>query len=51
LIGLFKYEEGPFVGGEHAPIFQSERLEIYKEYAQKLVQEKNAYYCFVHLKD
>jgi len=44
-IGL-KYEEGPFVGGEHAPYLQSERLEIYKEYAQKLVQEKNAYYCF-----
>ncbi len=44
-IGL-KYEEGPFLGGEYGPYLQSERLEIYKEYAQKLVQEKKGYYCF-----
>ncbi|MGE5861006.1 MAG: glutamate--tRNA ligase, partial [Ignavibacteria bacterium] len=44
-IGL-KYEEGPFIGGEYAPYLQSERLEIYKEYAQKLVKERKGYHCF-----
>ncbi|HSR17238.1 MAG TPA: glutamate--tRNA ligase, partial [Ignavibacteriaceae bacterium] len=44
-IGL-KYEEGPYVGGDNDPYLQSERLEIYREYAQKLIQEKKGYYCF-----
>jgi len=40
------YDEGPVKGGEHGPYVQSERLEIYKEYAQKLIESGNAYYCF-----
>ena len=32
------WDEGPF--------FQSERLNIYQEYIQRLLQEKKAYYCF-----
>ena len=40
------YDEGPVVGGEHGPYVQSERLPIYKEYAQKLVESGHAYYCF-----
>lgn len=40
------YDEGPVVGGEHGPYVQSERLPIYKEYAEKLVKSGHAYYCF-----
>lgn len=40
------YDEGPIVGGDHGPYVQSERLPIYKEYAQKLVESGHAYYCF-----
>ena len=41
-----EWDEGPVVGGEHAPYVQSERLPIYKEYAEKLVKSGHAYYCF-----
>ncbi len=40
------YDEGPDVGGEHGPYVQSERKEIYMEYAKKLVELGKAYYCF-----
>lgn len=40
------YDEGPDVGGEHGPYVQSERKEIYMEYAKKLVECGAAYYCF-----
>jgi len=40
------YDEGPDVGGEHGPYVQSERKEIYMEYAKKLVDMGAAYYCF-----
>ncbi len=39
-------DEGVSKGGPHAPYRQSERKEIYKQYAQKLVAEGNAYYAF-----
>jgi len=39
-------DEGVGVGGPHAPYRQSERKAIYKEYAQKLVNEGHAYYAF-----
>src|SRR6478736_8429221 len=41
-----KIDEGVSVGGPHAPYRQSERKEIYKQYAQKLINEGNAYYAF-----
>ena len=41
-----EYDEGPFVGGEHGPYIQSERKEIYKKYAEKLIELGAAYYCF-----
>lgn len=41
-----KYDEGPDVGGDHGPYVQSERKEIYMEYAKKLVELGAAYYCF-----
>ena len=40
------YDEGPDVGGDHGPYVQSERKEIYMEYAKKLIDLGYAYYCF-----
>jgi len=49
----FKYQEGVFMEdgkiiqkGEYGPYIQSERLGIYKEYAQKLLDNGTAYCCF-----
>jgi glutamyl-tRNA synthetase len=39
-------DEGPLNGGNYGPYIQSERLSIYKEYAEKLVELDKAYYCF-----
>ncbi|WP_426292729.1 glutamate--tRNA ligase [Dyadobacter endophyticus] len=39
-------DEGPQQGGPHAPYRQSERKEMYREYAERLVQEGKAYYAF-----
>lgn len=41
-----KIDEGVSVGGPHAPYRQSERKALYKQYAQKLIDEGNAYYAF-----
>ena len=41
-IGI-EWDEGIEVGGPHAPYKQSERLEIYKEWAQKLIDAGRAY--------
>ena len=41
-----KWDEGPVVGGPYGPYIQSERFDIYKEYAEKLVREGKAYYCY-----
>jgi glutamyl-tRNA synthetase len=40
------YDEGPERGGEHAPYRQSERGDLYRRYAQKLVDAGAAYYAF-----
>lgn len=32
--------------GEYGPYIQSEKLETYKQYAQKLIENNRAYYCF-----
>ncbi len=37
------WDEGPIVGGDHGPYFQSERKEIYHEYAKKLIESGRAY--------
>ena len=37
------WDEGPIVGGPHAPYFQSERKPIYHEYALKLIKSGRAY--------
>lgn len=40
------FDEGPEMGGNFAPYHQSERLDLYKQHAEKLISEGNAYYCF-----
>ncbi len=40
------WDEGPDIGGPVGPYVQSERMDIYKEYALKLVELGHAYYCF-----
>ncbi len=37
------WDEGPNAGGDHGPYRQSERLEIYRRYAEQLVEEGKAY--------
>ncbi len=44
-VGL-KHDEGPDIGGEYGPYIQSQRLDTYKPYAEQLVREGKAYYCF-----
>ncbi len=44
-VGL-QWDEGPDVGGPHAPYRQSERASIYKEYGQKLLENGGGYRCF-----
>ena len=41
-LGL-EYDEGPDVDGKYAPYRQSERLESYKKWAQKLIDTERAY--------
>ncbi|MCB1193312.1 MAG: glutamate--tRNA ligase [Leptospiraceae bacterium] len=40
------WDEGPEKGGEYAPYKQSERIEIYQKYTEKLLAEDKAYRCF-----
>lgn len=40
------WDEGPEVGGDYGPYYQSERFNIYRKYCQQLVDEGKAYYCF-----
>ncbi len=44
-LGLY-WDEGPEVGGDYGPYFQSQRLELYKQAAERLVAQGNAYYCY-----
>ncbi|MDD5455991.1 MAG: glutamate--tRNA ligase [Candidatus Margulisbacteria bacterium] len=43
-----EWDEGPLVGGDYGPYYQKERWQqgIYKKYADELVREGKAYYCF-----
>lgn len=40
------WDEGPDIGGPVGPYIQSERMGIFKEYAEQLVKSGHAYYCF-----
>ncbi len=41
-----EWDEGPDVGGDYGPYRQSERLDIYKKYAERLLESGHAYYCY-----
>ena len=41
-----EWSEGPENGGDYGPYRQSERLNIYAKYLEKLLEEDKAYYCF-----
>jgi glutamyl-tRNA synthetase len=49
-IGL-EWDEGPEVGGPHSPYRQTERMELYREAAQKLLESGAAYYDFATTED
>ena len=40
------WDEGPDIGGPHAPYFQSERLGKYREWVARLLTNGSAYYCY-----
>jgi exopolysaccharide biosynthesis WecB/TagA/CpsF family protein len=41
-----EFDEGPGIEGKYGPYIQSQRLHLYQEYVQKLLDSKAAYYCF-----
>jgi glutamyl-tRNA synthetase len=40
------WDEGPDVGGAHGPYTQSERLDIYRQHADRLLESGHAYLCY-----
>ncbi len=40
------WDEGPDVGGSYGPYRQTERLDTYRNFTQKLLDEGKAYYCY-----
>jgi len=49
-LGL-EWNEGPDINGDYGPYRQSERIEIYSKYLEKLISEEKAYYCFCSPED
>jgi len=39
------WDEGPDIGGDFGPYRQSERLDLYREFAEKLIENGNAYFA------
>jgi glutamyl-tRNA synthetase len=44
-LGL-EWDEGPEIGGPHAPYFQSQRLDLYQAAAKRLIEAGRAYECY-----
>ncbi|MBL1113332.1 glutamate--tRNA ligase [Streptomyces sp. 110] len=42
----FDWDEGPEAGGPHAPYRQSQRMDLYREVAEKLLEAGRAYRCY-----
>jgi glutamyl-tRNA synthetase len=40
------WDEGPDVGGDYGPYYQSQRLHLYREAAERLISRGDAYYCY-----
>ena len=49
-LGL-NWDEGPEVGGDNGPYLQSQRLGIYAEWAQKFLDQKDAYHCYCSVEE
>ena len=41
-----RWDEGPDVGGGHGPYIQSERSDLYRHYADMLLENGHAYYAY-----
>ncbi|MGY0058114.1 glutamate--tRNA ligase [Streptomyces sp. LZ34] len=42
----FDWDEGPEVGGPHAPYRQSQRMDLYRDVAERLLESGHAYRCY-----
>jgi glutamyl-tRNA synthetase len=40
------WDEGPNINGDYGPYYQMQRLDLYKQYADKLIQSGHAYKCY-----
>jgi len=40
------WDEGPDVGGPHGPYLQSQRMDVYARWAQRFLDEGQAYHCY-----
>jgi len=40
------WDEGPDIGGPYGPYRQSERISLYREFAEKLLKMGKAYHCY-----
>ena len=40
------WDEGPDVGGDYGPYYQSQRLELYRQSAEHLISQGDAYCCY-----
>ncbi|MBT4510904.1 MAG: glutamate--tRNA ligase, partial [Chloroflexi bacterium] len=40
------WDEGPEIGGDYGPYFQSDRLDLYHKYVQQLIDDGHAYKCY-----
>lgn len=47
----FDWDEGPDIGGKYGPYRQSERAELYKNYAQKLIDSGKAYFVYAEAEE
>lgn len=45
------WDEGPTVGGDYGPYFQSERRHLYRAWSERLLTERKAYVCFCSPED
>ncbi len=40
------WDEGPDMGGPYGPYYQSDRVELYHQYAEQLIRDGRAYRCY-----
>ena len=45
------WDEGPDKGGPYGPYRQSDRMDVYRAHADRLVSQQKAYYCFCTAED